>query len=658
MRRIGKISSIFMCLLMIAMVFCVAVNVSSEEPGDPGHPEVPLVPDIGDEDWRVEGTGTYFEITDSDYLNITMTSSEIVHVYLESIPKVISYSIESESMATCTDLTFTGFEASKTYYRYQDGYLQGEFTTDELGSYFYTQDITVPHHIFIQETESTIYIDPQGNVVPSTAPISRAGNIYTITGNIYESIYIQKSGITLDGSGHSVTGSGSGYGIYGSTVDRIAIKNVVVSGFTYGIYLDRSNSNTISGNIIPGNVYGIYLGQSVSNTISGNTVSGNGFGIRLAWNSDSNTISGNTVSGNYWYGIRLYSNSNYNTVSGNTVSGNNQGIFLYSENNDNTISGNTILGNNKEGIILGYKSNGNAISGNTVTSSGTYGIHLYEFSSDNTISGNTVSGGNYCIWLFYSDGNTVSGNTVSGSNVAGIHVSFSINNFVSGNTATGNRDGIYLSQSTSNTVSGNIISGGNDYSLFIHFSDSNTITGNTVSDSIVWAIYLHYSNSNTIYHNNFINNANQLYRIGSQNTWDNGAGEGNHWSDYTGLDDGSNGRVAGDGVGDTDIPHPYPGGVDWYPLMEPWIPDPVDAIERLKQYIEDLDLVNGLKNSLLSQLDAAANALANDQYHTAVNILNAFINHVEALENAGKLTEEEANFIISNAQKIIALIES
>jgi hypothetical protein len=92
--------------------------------------------------------------------------------------------------------------------------------------------------------------------------------------------------------------------------------------------------------------------------------------------------------------------------------------------------------------------------------------------------------------------------------------------------------------------------------------------------------------------------------------------------------------------------------------MNPWVPDPVDAIDNLKQYIDGLELQNGLKNSLMSQLDAAANALSNEQYHTAVNILNAFINHVEAIENAGKLTEEEATYIISHAQNIIDLIEN
>ena len=91
--------------------------------------------------------------------------------------------------------------------------------------------------------------------------------------------------------------------------------------------------------------------------------------------------------------------------------------------------------------------------------------------------------------------------------------------------------------------------------------------------------------------------------------------------------------------------------------MNVWSPDPVDAIGQLKAYIEELDIQQGTKNSLIKQLEAAENALANDQDNTAVNILNAFIHHVEALRKAGKLTQEQAEYIISSAQAIIDMIE-
>ncbi|MDH5448228.1 MAG: PKD domain-containing protein [Candidatus Bathyarchaeota archaeon] len=85
--------------------------------------------------------------------------------------------------------------------------------------------------------------------------------------------------------------------------------------------------------------------------------------------------------------------------------------------------------------------------------------------------------------------------------------------------------------------------------------------------------------NNTFYHNNFVNNTIQIEVLwaGPNTSWDNGT-EGNYWSDYTGEDDGSGGRVAGDGIGDTEIPWL---GVDNYPLMEPWGPlPPIPPVAR------------------------------------------------------------------------------
>lgn len=93
----------------------------------------------------------------------------------------------------------------------------------------------------------------------------------------------------------------------------------------------------------------------------------------------------------------------------------------------------------------------------------------------------------------------------------------------------------------------------------------STISANTVSGRY-YGIFLDYSGGNTIFHNSFVDNTYQLLSISSTNTWNNSAKEGNYWSDYVGLDDGSGGRVAGDGIGDTNLPHL---GVDWYPLMFP-----------------------------------------------------------------------------------------
>jgi hypothetical protein len=61
----------------------------------------------------------------------------------------------------------------------------------------------------------------------------------------------------------------------------------------------------------------------------------------------------------------------------------------------------------------------------------------------------------------------------------------------------------------------------------------------------------------------------------------------------------------------------------------------------------------GIANSLLSKLDAAQTALARGETTTAANLLNAFINQVQA--QAGKhISAEHAQHMIMHAQEVLA----
>jgi parallel beta-helix repeat protein len=259
---------------------------------------------------------------------------------------------------------------------------------------------------------ATVYINSDGSVVPSSAPISSSDNItYTVTGNIsyptYNGIVVWRNNIVIDGNGYTVQGNQSGNGISLTGISNATIKNVNIQQFQYGIFLLGSNNNTVSGNNASANIYkGIYLYNSSGyNTVSGNNVSANSeYGISLDVFSNSNTVSGNTVTANNASGISLYS-SNSNAVSGNIATANSYGILLDSSSN-NTVSGNNASANIYKGIYLYNSSGYNTVSGNNVSANSEYGISLDVFSNSNTVSGNTVTANSeYGISLLYSSNN-------------------------------------------------------------------------------------------------------------------------------------------------------------------------------------------------------------------------------------------------------------
>ena len=187
---------------------------------------------------------------------------------------------------------------------------------------------------------------------------------------------------------------------------------------------------------------------------------------------------------------------------------------------------------NKSLTLIGEK-------GATIDGSG--GGNVINITTNNiSISGFTIQNGRFGIYL-------------KGSN-----------NSIAQSTISNNWCGVYMVNSKHNSISGNTITSNDVFGIRIFGSCSNNIVSTNMFAHSKYGLSLAHANNNTFYHNNIINNEVQLDRYKSSNTWDNGAGEGNYWSDYTGLDDGSDGRVAGDGVGDTDLPHQ---GVDYYPLM-------------------------------------------------------------------------------------------
>ncbi len=187
-------------------------------------------------------------------------------------------------------------------------------------------------------------------------------------------LFMGSDGITLDCAGHLIESheSALGYGIQGSGLDNIVIKNCTVTGFKAGIKIGNGLNITIEDNILGLNSTGIYLGTSASmSTVRRNKSCGNGTGIFLH-SSEHNVVSDNDVQQN-GFGIVLFG-ANNNVVSRNSARENGYGIDL-NQSDVNDIIRNTLI-DNGIGVVLEQASVSNVVTQSVVRAESGTGIYL------------------------------------------------------------------------------------------------------------------------------------------------------------------------------------------------------------------------------------------------------------------------------------------
>jgi len=395
---------------------------------------------------------------------------------------------------------------------------------------------------------------------------SAGDTIRVLDGTFNENVLINKQ-LTLIGNGVGnsiINGGGSGDAVR-ITADSVTLMNFTVMNgggqgtpnhdssieLYYSDYVSILNCNGTDS------FYGIVLIHSHWNTILNNSfVLNENIGIHLIYSSCSNTIANNICNGNGYSGMRIVDSSINNTIENNIVNS-----------------------NDDYGIVIINSCDNSIIRNNTCNSSQSTGLSISGSSNCVVTNNSCNSFSSHAIWISSCSNMVVSNNSATQSNY-GITIRSSNNCLAENNTCTENGEGFRLDNSAHSNILRNNIIYNNNHGIDIPDSNSNIICENTIFDNSLTAIILEApSLNNRLYYNNIINNTNQLSDNGI-NFWNNSQHEGNYWSDYTGLDNGANGRFSGDGIGDTNIPHlgkdyyPFTNMNGWHSLNPPVLVDP------------------------------------------------------------------------------------
>ena len=426
---------------------------------------------------------------------------------------------------------------------------------------------------------SGIFIQSNGTIEPSNAPIRFDGNVYTLTGDVFAGIAIQKNGTVIDGHGFRLFGNYYGTGVVLQNVTDVTVKNMNVQYFEDGVYLENSNSSIIQGNTLT--MCGIVVAQnSTNNQIKENTVKGDisveftqdnlvtqntANSISTSWSTNI-TITGNNVSddkrtdatltlGNYTEGIYL-DNTGDCTVSGNTVEHKNVGIDIW-ESINLTLTGNILRDNQ-----VGFKLWGSDLQHNLQSIDSTNSVNgkpVYFLVNETDFQVPANAG-----WVAAVNSRNITvQNWVSTPNWDGVLLVDTQDSGIANSKVTGNFNAIRFQNASNCTITQNTLSSNQFAALYFEGVTGSVVAENEAIGNGCFFDIWHNSTGNMLYHNDFVGNWTGSLGEESRNRWDNGV-EGNYWSTFTGVDLNHN------GISDTGyVIDSSSGETDRYPLMAP-----------------------------------------------------------------------------------------
>jgi len=474
---------------------------------------------------RISGRGKFFEIKDSNYLNITLQSEKEIEIVLESIPRMISLNISSSTNATSTNLILNGLEPNKTYYKYQDSYKNGVvFISDEKGTFSWQQDLSQPHYIWIQEKKGTIFLtrDCSNYGIWETST-----QTCTLTQDVTSTIEIDADNITLDCNGHQIKNEYwisnpiLTHGIYFWDKKGVIIKNCGISGFDYGILFSYCSDIKIVGSkILRPYGEGLRIQFSRENEIFGNEILDSSRGGLIIYESSGNRLRENSFKNNGSWNFGIFGTVLENFIQdidiSNTINGKSIYYLVGQENK-------TIEAFNSPGYV-GIINSKNIQIKNVSLLEPNYQQVLFINSQDSKIENSQIQNGIVAgIQILFSSNVEILKNKISNcyyaiyaGTIIGAEGKTLENGLISENELTENGGGISFENAFGNKILKNEISKNNLGIYFIN-SSNNVISENTISENEYESINLILSSNNTLKGNTILNNGEGILLSGSSN---------------------------------------------------------------------------------------------------------------------------------------------
>lgn len=194
----------------------------------------------------------------------------------------------------------------------------------------------------------SIIIKNDGSVNPSTTPMVRSGNVYTLKSSImgYD-MHVQCSNIIIDGAGYAF-GNNVSTAIVAEAVTNVTIRRMRIFDLIGCIEVNSSSGVTITQNIIDSGSSGLYINFSNNTSITANNLINNYQSIDMM-HSTNNIISGNNIALTnkevfLGIGVRLFFSSE-NLITNNNITGCSLASIDFGASSNNTIYHNNFIDN-------------------------------------------------------------------------------------------------------------------------------------------------------------------------------------------------------------------------------------------------------------------------------------------------------------------------